>query len=41
MGQLLSCPLLEFTDRINQVGSPPLCTHRGKVVQAQGLFAKL
>lgn len=37
LGQLLTCPLLEFADRINQVGP----TRGSRVVQAQDLYAKL
>lgn len=37
LGQLLTCPLLDFADRINQVGP----SREKELVQTQDLFAKL
>lgn len=37
LGQLLTCPLLDFADRINQVGP----SREKDLVQTQDLFAKL
>lgn len=37
LGQLLTCPLLDFADRINQVGP----SRERELVQTQDLFAKL
>lgn len=37
LGQLLTCPLLEFADRIKQVGP----SRKKELIQAQDLFTKL